>query len=78
MGKTNTCYQLELKDVHKKVVLIGWVSHFRDHGGKKFVDLRDKFGTTQIVFENENTKNFLDVDNFRREFLLKITGVVRQ
>jgi aspartyl-tRNA synthetase len=75
--RTHNCNELNINDNKKEVVLIGWAQRIRDHGGKKFVDLRDRYGLTQIVFDPEVTKDFEKVENFRREFLIKVFGTVR-
>ena len=51
--RSHTCNGLTAKDVGSEVVLMGWVDSFRDHGGRRFIDLRDRFGLTQIVFKPE-------------------------
>jgi aspartyl-tRNA synthetase len=56
MLRTNTCGELTSKDLHKKVALTGWVHTRRDHGGTIFIDLRDRYGLTQIVFDPSHTK----------------------
>jgi len=77
MKRTHNCGALRLLDDKQKIVLIGWAQRIRDHGGKKFIDLRDRFGITQVVFDPDVTKNFSDVEDFRREYLVEIQGVVR-
>jgi aspartyl-tRNA synthetase len=77
MDRSHTCNELQILDNKKDVHLIGWTQRIRDHGGKKFIDLRDRYGKTQIVFDPDVTKNFSLVENFRREFLIKIKGKVR-
>lgn len=77
MEKTHTCNKLTLKDNKSTVTLIGWARRIRDHGGKKFIDLRDREGYTQIVFDPDVTEKFDEVNNFRREYLLQIHGKVR-
>lgn len=77
MEKTHNCNELTIKNNKKEVILIGWAQRLRDHGGKKFIDLRDREGITQIVFDPEVTKDFEQVETFRREYLLKVHGIVR-
>ncbi len=77
MERTHNCGQLRIKEDKKKVKLIGWAQRIRDHGGKKFIDLRDRYGITQIVFDPDVTENFEDVENFRREFVIYVEGTVR-
>jgi len=54
MRKTHTCCELGADDVGTEVVLMGWVQRRRDHGGVIFVDLRDREGITQVVFNPED------------------------
>ncbi len=79
MYRTKTCGELSAKDKGKKATLAGWVHRRRDHGGIIFIDLRDRYGLTQIVFDPEFDKKSLDIaDKVRPEFVLKVTGEVRQ
>ncbi len=77
MIRTHNCGDLRIEDDKKNAKLIGWAQRIRDHGGKKFIDLRDRYGITQIVFDPDVTKNFSEVENFRREFLISVNGTVR-
>ncbi|MCA9460485.1 MAG: aspartate--tRNA ligase, partial [Nanoarchaeota archaeon] len=77
MVRTHTCGELNISNNKKEVSLIGWAQRIRDHGGKKFIDLRDREGITQIVFDPDVTENFSDVETFRRESLIEVNGTVR-
>jgi len=77
MIRTHKCTDLRISDDTKEVKLIGWAQRIRDHGGKKFIDLRDRYGITQIVFDPDVTENFDKVDSLRREFVITINGTVR-
>ena len=69
--RTNTCGELTLKDLDKKVTLAGFVSTIRDHGGVMFVDLKDHYGTTQIVVHDDAM-----LKGVSKETVIKVTGVV--
>ena len=77
MNRTHHCAELTIKNDKQEVSLIGWAQRIRDHGGKKFIDLRDRKGLTQVVFDPDVVENFSEVENFRRESLLQINGTVR-
>ncbi len=78
MFRTNTCGELRIADIGKEVTLSGWVFHRRDHGGIIFIDLRDRYGVTQIVFDPEsNAESHGIADKVRSEWVLKVTGIVR-
>ncbi|ATU05186.1 aspartate--tRNA ligase [Candidatus Gracilibacteria bacterium HOT-871] len=79
MHRTHTCNDLTSKNIGEEVILAGWVSNRRDHGGIIFIDLRDRYGLTQIVFDPEYDKSAWEVaDSFRSEYVIKATGKVRQ
>jgi aspartyl-tRNA synthetase len=76
-AKRVTCGALRASDVGAQVELCGWVNRRRDHGGLIFVDLRDRDGITQIVFDPQNA-DFGSAEHLRSEDVLKVTGVVRR
>ena len=77
LKRTHDCGTLRAADVGKKVVLFGWVSSRRDHGGCVFVDLRDRGGFTQIVFEPSVSSEAHGLaGELRSEFCIGITGTV--
>ncbi|NVM20318.1 MAG: aspartate--tRNA ligase [Desulfobacterales bacterium] len=78
MKRTHNCSQLTAKDKGKEVALMGWVQRRRDHGGLIFVDLRDREGITQVVFNPEYNKAVHDKAHaIRNEFVLAVRGNVR-
>ena len=79
MFRTHTCGELRLSDEGKTITLSGWVHRRRDHGGIIFIDLRDRYGFTQIVFDpNVNEESWKMADSVRPEFVLKAKGEVRK
>ena len=77
MKRTHNCSELMAKDVGKEVVLMGWVQRRRDHGGVIFVDLRDREGITQVVFNPElNKEVHQKAHAIRTEFVLAAQGTV--
>lgn len=78
MLRTHKCSDLTAKNIWEKVTLSGWVSNRRDHGGIVFIDLRDRYGLTQVVFDPEVNKQAHEVaDSFRSEYVIKAIGTVR-
>ena len=79
MYRDNTCGELRLADAGKKVTLAGWVQRTRKMGGMTFVDLRDRFGLTQVVFNIENDPALCEAANkLGREFVVQIKGTVAE
>ncbi|MCL2032461.1 MAG: aspartate--tRNA ligase [Methanomassiliicoccaceae archaeon] len=85
MRRTNTCGELRPEDIGKEVCLQGWVRFSRDHGGVAFVDLADRYGITQIVFDPEDVPAGTDVNSlsntmrgFVRESVVSVSGIVRK
>lgn len=75
--RTHTCGQLTAKDVGQKVKLSGWVHRRRDHGGLIFIDLRDRFGITQLVFDPVlSPAAHKEADKMRNEWVITIAGEV--
>ncbi len=78
MKRTHTCGEITKKDLQKEVVLCGWAHTRRDHGGKIFIDLRDRYGVTQIVFDPSHNKQAHEAaEKVGREWVLQATGHVR-
>ena len=77
--RTRTCGSLRKSDIGTTVSLAGWVNRRRDHGGLIFIDLRDKEGIVQIVFNPEVSKDALKIaEQLRSEFVVTVTGQVSQ
>ena len=79
MYRTHDCGQLRISDVGSQVTLSGWVQKARDLGGMTFLDLRDRYGITQVVFNmDENAELCQEARKLGREFVVQITGTVRE
>src|SRR5581483_5730409 len=79
MYKTHTCGELTAQDVGKQVTLAGWVHRRRDHGGLIFIDLRDRFGLTQVVFNPQTAPAAHRIgSDVRNEYVLQVTGKVER
>jgi aspartyl-tRNA synthetase len=77
MYKTHTCGEIRASHAGQTVTLAGWVHRRRDHGGVAFIDLRDRYGLTQVVFNPDLSKETLDlVADLRAEWVVQITGLV--
>ena len=75
--RTNTCGELRISDVNKTVTLCGWVQKTRKLGGATFIDLRDRYGITQLIFSGDSDNSeALNQEGFSRETVLKVTGLV--
>ena len=79
MYRTHTCGELRLSNAGQTVTLSGWVQRTRKMGGMTFVDIRDRYGVTQLVFNNETNAELCDQANkLGREFVIQITGTVAE
>jgi len=77
MYRTHTCGELRLADINKEVTLSGWVQTVRKFGSITFIDLRDRYGITQLLF-SENLNADLDANPLGREFVIQVTGKVHE
>ena len=79
MFRTHNCGQLRISDVGKEVTLSGWMKASRDFGSLKFIDLRDRYGITQLVFNiDDNAALAEKAKGLGREYVLKVVGSVRE
>ena len=79
MYRTKTCGELRLSDAGEKVTLAGWVQKVRKMGGMTFVDLRDRYGITQLVFnENDDAALCEKANALGREYVIQVTGMVNE
>jgi aspartyl-tRNA synthetase len=76
-SRTHSCGALRAADVGKQVVLTGWVQTYRDHGGAVFIDLRDREGLTQLVFDDPKLPSTQEAQALRSEWCIGIVGEVR-
>ena len=78
MYRTNTCGELRKEHIGSEVTLAGWVSKVRRMGAMAFLDLRDRYGITQLVFDSAHPELQSALDGVGRECVLQATGVVRE
>lgn len=79
MFRTHTCGELTLADAGKEVVLSGWIQRSRDLGGMTFIDLRDRYGLTQLAFNMDTNAALCEkARKLGREFVIQATGLVRE
>lgn len=79
MLRTNTCGELTAKQIGKKVILCGWVDRRRDHGNVIFIDLRDRWGKTQLVFNPESDRHVHQTaEKLRPESVIRVEGLVEK
>ncbi|MGB1640930.1 MAG: OB-fold nucleic acid binding domain-containing protein, partial [Pseudohongiellaceae bacterium] len=72
------CGELNESHVDQEITLCGWVHRRRDHGGVIFLDLRDREGIAQVVFDPDTRESFATAETVRSEFVLQVRGKVRQ
>lgn len=75
--RSDYCGLLSTADIDKEVTLCGWADRRRDHGGVIFIDLRDREGIVQVVFDPDSQENFALADKVRSEYVLQVRGRVR-
>ncbi len=75
--RTHYCGELKSTHIDQQVTVTGWVNRRRDHGGVIFVDLRDREGILQVVFDPDDATMFAHAERVRNEYVLKVTGKVR-
>ena len=79
MYRTNTCGELNLTNVGNEIVLSGWVHRIRKMGGMTFIDIRDRYGVTQLSFDLEvNEELYTQANKLGREWVIKVEGVVKE
>lgn len=79
MYRTRTCGELRLNDAGSIVTLAGWVQRSRKMGGMTFVDLRDRYGITQLVFNEEDNAELCErANHLGREFVIQVSGKVNE
>ena len=79
MLRTNTCGELNMQHINQTVTLCGWVQRSRNLGGMTFIDLRDRYGITQLVFNMETNSSLCEeARGLGREFVLRVTGKVAE
>jgi len=79
MHRTHTCGEANLKLEGKTITLVGWADTIRDHGNVTFVDLRDRYGITQVVLDHKKSAELAETSKrIRKEFVLKIIGQVKK
>jgi len=76
--RSHTCGQVDLALLDQNVKMVGWVNRRRDHGGVIFVDLRDRDGLVQVVFDPDDPEMFAVAETLRNEFVIQIEGRVRR
>src|SRR5690606_3152327 len=78
MLRTHTCGELRIGDVNRNVTLAGWVQRLRDKGSLLWIDLRDRYGITQLVFDETNTPQELmeQARKLGREYVIQAEGTV--
>ncbi|HVF62723.1 MAG TPA: aspartate--tRNA ligase [Casimicrobiaceae bacterium] len=77
MVRTDYCGRIDRRHLGARVTLAGWVHRRRDHGGVIFVDLRDREGLVQVVFDPDRAETFAVAERLRNEYCIAVTGVVR-
>lgn len=78
MYRTHTCGELRKHDIGKDVTLAGWVNTLRNHGGVMFIDLRDRYGITQVTLDHTNCQeDWQKANKLRSEYVIQVKGSVK-
>ncbi|MGH8614784.1 MAG: amino acid--tRNA ligase-related protein, partial [Gammaproteobacteria bacterium] len=75
--RSHYCGQIGVSEIDQRVELCGWVHHRRDHGGVIFIDVRDREGLVQVVFDPDKAESFALAERVRAEYVVRIQGKVR-
>jgi aspartyl-tRNA synthetase len=75
--RSHYCGQVSVNEIDQTVTVCGWVHRRRDHGGVIFIDLRDRYGLVQVVFNPENPQLLAQAERLRNEYAVSVTGFVR-
>ena len=79
MYRTHNCGELRSEHIGREVTLSGWLTKNRDYGSMTFIDLRDRYGITQLVFNTETNESlYNDAKKLGREYVLRIVGIVAE
>src|SRR6056297_2827858 len=79
MYRTHTCGELRIDHINQEVTLTGWVQRIRELGGMTFITLRDRYGITQLVFDEHTPQTVNDMlAELGREFIIRVTGPVQE
>lgn len=79
MYRTHTCGELRPENIEQNVVLSGWVQRIRDLGGMTFIDLRDRYGITQLIFDLDANRELCEsARSLGREYVIRVSGIVRE
>ena len=78
MMRSHYCGQVTESLIGETVDVCGWVHRRRDHGGVIFIDLRDREGLLQVVFDPDTAEIFAQAERLRNEFVIRVSGRVRQ
>ena len=79
MKRTHTCGELNKSNAGQQITLHGWVENRRDHGGLIFIDIRDRYGKSQLVFDPAvDSETFTHAKSLRPEFVIEINGTVHE
>src|SRR6476469_6834021 len=76
--RSHYCGQVDDKLIGTEVAVAGWVHRRRDHGGIIFVDLRDREGLLQVVFDPDAAEVFCEAERLRNEFVIRVKGRIRE